>query len=243
VFGPRSTFGAITTVYHRAMDVPRLHLAGGLASLAYAAAQVTQWIIRSVASAPADPLSSRLSTLDQARAFVIWLSFWALPIAIYALFRRTVEHRPNWARLGLAASIWFVCCELCYRTIGLFVVTRQWTVRWEQVSGAARAELAERIALWNELVLGWYVMLLTAHAIGLVAFACAIGWRGGWIDRLACLSLAAYGGVTGLRLVAYAVPALEPICAALYFPTAVPSFVAVGALLLVAARARDARLP
>jgi hypothetical protein len=221
------------------MDAPRLYLAGGMASLAYAAAQVTQRIIRLVASAPADGVSYRLSTLDQARAAAIWLSFWVLPIAFYALFRRTVEHRPTWARLGLAASIWFVCCELCYRTIDLFVVTRQWAVRWEQASGAARTELAERIGLWNELVLGWYVMLLTAHAIGLFAFAWAIGWRGAWIDRLASFFLAAYGVVSALRLVAYAVPALEPICAALYFPTAVPSAIAVGALLLIAARARD----
>jgi hypothetical protein len=230
------------TNYHAPVSVRRLYLVGSIAAFAYAGAQVFQWALLLVTGPPpsaAAALQARLSSLDVARAFVVWLSFWALPITFYALYTRLIAKRPGWARLGLGASMFFVSSELFYRTIDLFVVTQHWTVRWAGATGPARAALAERIAVWDELVLGWYVMLLTAHFIGLAAFACAIDRRGAWLDRVAWLSLAAYAGVTGMRLVAYPVSALEPICTQLYFPTAVACFASAGGLLCAASRDRS----
>jgi hypothetical protein len=155
-----------------------------------------------------------------------------MPITFYALYRYTVERGSSWARLGLGASIWFACCDLCYRTIELWVVTRDWMARWAEASGAERAALVARIELWDELVGGWYVMLLTTHTIGLAAFAAALGSRGGWLDRLAFVSQVAYAVLCGLRLVAYVVPALGPICLAVFLPTVATASVVVGALLL-----------
>jgi hypothetical protein len=224
------------------MNVRRLYLVGSIASFAYAGAQVIQWavlLVMGTSPSATAQLQARLASLDVARAFVVWLSFWGLPIAFYALFTRVIAQRPGWARLGLGASVFFVCSELFYRTIDLFVVTQQWTVRWAAATGSARAALAGRIAVWDELVLGWYVMLLTSHFIGLAAFACAVDRRGTWTDRIASLSLAAYASVTGLRLVAYPVSALEPICAQLYFPTAVACFASTGGLLCAASRTRS----
>lgn len=102
------------------------------------------------------------------------------------------------------------------------MVTRLW---------APRAELAGRVAAWNQIVDGWYVMLLVAHVIGVAAFAAALGWRGGRLERIAAAANAAYALITATRLAAYAVPALLPICVALYFPTALASFAAIGAVL------------
>jgi hypothetical protein len=204
------------------MDAPQLYRVGSIAAFAYVAAQIAQRLIRIAMGDQPDPLLTRLETLDVVRASVIWLSFWALPVAFYALYRRLAGRFLHLALLGLAASLFFVACELFYRTIDLFVVTRHW---------AANPELAGRVALWNDVVDGWYVMLLAAHVIGLAAFAGALGLRGGRLERIAAAAIAAYTLVSVMRLAAYAVPTLEPICAALYFPTAVACFAAIGVTL------------
>jgi hypothetical protein len=72
---------------------------------------------------------------------------------------------------------------------------------------------------------------VAAHAIGLTAFAVALGWRGGRLERIAAAAVAACALVTATSLIAYAVPALEPICVALSFPSAVASFAAIGVAL------------
>jgi hypothetical protein len=202
------------------LDCRRLYLAGSVAAFTYVAAQVVQKLIRLASDAPLD----RLDALDILRASVVWLSFWGIPVAYYALYRHLAGRRPQLALLGLAASILFVVCELGYRTVDLFVVTRRWA--------ATRPDL---VGLWDQLVEGWYVALLIAHLVGLAAYACALGRR----QPVAAASLGAYGLVTAMRLVAYAFVPLEPICAALYFPTAVASAAAIGATLGRAARGPD----
>jgi hypothetical protein len=219
------------------MKPRHLFLAGGIAAFSFLVALTVQQIVlaQSHADAAAE-LQSHLSVADQLRAFLLWLAFFGQPVAYYALYVHTAAQRPGSARIGLVSSLFFIACELLYRTIELFVVTRQWTAAWATSVGTAREDLAHRIALWDELVVGWYVLLLTAHLIGCVAYAGAVGWRGRWLDRATFLTLIAYALLIGLRLCSYLLPALGPVCNRIFFPVVASNLVALGALLLSEAR-------
>jgi hypothetical protein len=203
----------------------RLYRAGSLAAFGYLAAQTAQELIVVASATPATALAERLAPLDHVRAFVLWLSFLVLPMAYWALSRLAAS-RPSWSRIGLVASLAFVGCELAYRTIDLFVVT-QWAETWAAADSGTRVAMARRIAAWDELVLGWYVLLLTLHAIGTFAFALALGPR----ERALFATLVAYTALMALRLGAYGSTVIERACEQLYFPIVAIGFATLAVVL------------
>jgi hypothetical protein len=213
----------------------RLYLAGGVAAAFFLLALTVQEIVLAAAGDPAAgeaELASRLSTAQLVRASLLWIGFWGLAVAFHALYVRTVSQRPYRAQVGLVASLVFVGCELSYRTIELFVITLRWTSAWAVATGDARAGLAKRIGLWDDVVGGWYVLLITAHLVGAIAFAAAVGWRGRWFDRAVFATLVGYALLLVLRLCAYLVPALAQLCNDLFFPVVASNMAALAVALL-----------
>jgi hypothetical protein len=221
------------------MNSRRLYLGGSISALYFLLALAVQQVVLAVAGDTGGgdaELQSRLSNAQIFRALLLWIGFWGLAVAFHALYVRTSSQHRYWARVGLATSLVFVGCELSYRTIDVFVVTLRWTAAWAVATGDARAELAKRIALWDEVVGGWYVFLITAHLIGAVAFAAAVGRRGRWPDRALFATLVGYAVLLAMRLGAYLVPALGLLSNDIFFPVVGAHLLALAVALLSARR-------
>jgi len=150
--------------------------AGGCAFL-YVLAQAFQEVVlrstRTIASE--QPILIRLNGADEARAFILLLSFFGLLAVFSALSLRCFEESPGPAVFGLCGGFLWIASELFYRTVDFFLVTRTWAVQYLQAGAASLQDaVAQRIHIWDELVSAWYFVLLLAYLIASVSFGLSI---------------------------------------------------------------------
>jgi hypothetical protein len=215
---------------------------GAAAAALYVAAQVFQaWAFRyglPAGSGIEAEVATRLLPLDRARQLAVFASLAAIPAAYAALALATARRAPGAALVGLIGGVAFSILETAYRSIDLFA-GHAWAQEFAAAGDPAlRAALAERFALFDEVVAALYLPLLLAHAAASFAFAAA-AWSPARRDRALAAGWLANGARATLRTLQMhgGVVALAPINAALYLPVSLATYGLLALWLARAARA------
>jgi hypothetical protein len=176
----------------------------------------------------------RLNGSDQARAFVMLISFFGLLAVFSAVALSSFKQNPGPTILGLVAGILWVFSELFYRTTDFFLVTKTWATEYQRASaGNQQASIAGQIHRWDQFVWSWYFVLLIAYLIASIAFGFATN---GARRRDKIMSFLFF--VNGLTLAGRLLEEypgqtwLTPVNAAFYFPTVVLLFGFLGFCLI-----------
>lgn len=192
----------------------------GACAIFYIAAQSFQEVVFRMLKAgdPLQSIATRATPLDQLHALLILLGIFLCIPLFGALTLRLYSRSPISAALGFTFGFFFVICEVLYRSVDLFVASRQWAAQYMAAeSQAVRAVLAVRIQTWDEVVSGWYFGLLLAVLATSVSFAIA-AWsrqdrKDQWLsfvfqfDALRTLIRLAgeFGGIDSLMRITYAI--------------------------------------
>ena len=163
----------------------------------------------------------RLQYADRLRGACVLLGILLLLLAYYGIAFRRLACKPATSLLALMFSILFVSTELCYRTVDLFVVSMRWAPQYFVTSSlATRGVISGRIQVWDEVVAGWYFLLLFAHLLASLFFFAATWDRTNrWNQAVAFAFSLNSVRIVGRLLEGYAGQKwLEPFNTHLYYP-------------------------
>lgn len=176
----------------------------------------------------------RLNGSDQARAFVMLISFFGLLAVFSAVALSSFKQNPGPTILGLVAGIVWVFSELFYRITDFFLVTKTWAAEYQRASAEnQQASIAGQIHSWDQFVWSWYFVLLIAYLIASIAFGFATNGARRRNKIMSFLFFVNGLSLAGRLMEEYAEQTwLTPINAAFYFPTVVLLFGFLGFWLI-----------
>jgi hypothetical protein len=209
-----------------------LERVGAAVFAAYALAQLFQEFVLAHAPSDSAPMAVRLafatSALDRSRAIALYVAFLGLPFGYAAVYRRL--RARGWAVAALWLIALFVGLELVDRAVGLVAVA-DWQRRWLAAGAneALRASLSARLEVVDDLETALYLPLLTAHALGALAFALALlPLRDRWSRvALAGFALNFVRATVRIGAMQLGLHRLTPLADALYLPLTLAHALAV----------------
>jgi hypothetical protein len=209
---------------------------GAAAAAAYVAVQLIQrWILMElpVAATAAERAALRVDPLNRTRLWLVFLSFFLLPVFVSAVVANVREERRPLASAGGVFFLIFILVELLYRSVELFAVVGTWVpTLLSEADPMRRLVLDAQITAFDQSVRAWYFVLMGCQLLGSLVLAAAVFERSAWnvlvagmfgvnAARLLLRLLENYAGMTWL----------QPANTTIYTPAVSLFFLSVGSWL------------
>ena len=178
-------------------------------------------------------LTLRVDALNVLRLWLVFLSFFPMPLFVLAVVQRVKDERRAIAIAGGVFFLIFIFVELLYRSVELLTVVGVWVPTLLAETDPTRRLLLEtRITAFDQAVHALYYVLLGSQLLGSLLFAAAVRGRSRWELAVAVMFGVNAGRLLLRMLEGYAgITALQPVNAALYTPLVTTFFLIVAAWL------------
>jgi len=129
----------------------------------------------------AERAALRVNPLNVARLWLVFLSFFLLPLFVVAVAATVRDGRRPLATAGAVFFLIFILVELLYRSVELIAVSGIWVpTLLPEADPVRRLVLESQVAAFDQTVHAWYFVLMGGQLMGSVSFAAAVFERSAW---------------------------------------------------------------